>query len=193
MIDFGHIDFDRFISLDCIVDATKIRVDEGGFLGLAAEGRTILFISHKLEEVLKCSDAITVMRAGRVVANTTAETTSVEALAHPMLGDNVPALLIETRALPTGDPLFSIRGIVARDPVGFERLGPLDLDIRPGEIVGVAGVGGNGQDELIECAAGILSLIAGAIRFLVGSDASFVNGSAFVVDGGLLAKLAIGV
>ena len=77
---------------------------------LKAEGRTILFISHKLEEVLKCSDAITVMRAGRVVANTTAETTSVGELAHAMVGDNVPAPLIETHALPKGDPLFSIRG-----------------------------------------------------------------------------------
>ena len=132
---------------------------------LKAEGRTILFISHKLEEVLKCSDAITVMRAGRVVLNTTAETTSVEALAHAMVGDNVPAPLIETHALPTSHPLFSIRGVVARDPVGFERLGPLDLDIRPG----VAGVGGNGQDELVECAAGILSPVAGAIRF-AGAD-----------------------
>ena len=129
---------------------------------LKAEGRTILFISHKLEEVLKCSDAITVMRAGRVVANATAETTSVEALAHAMVGGNVPAPLIETHSLPTGDPLFSIRGVVARDPVGFERLGPLDLDICPGEIVGVAGVGGNGQDELVECAVGILSPVAGA-------------------------------
>ena len=127
---------------------------------LRAEGRTILFISHKLEEVLKCSDAITVMRAGRVVANTTAATTSVAELAHAMVGDNVPAPLIETNALPKGDPLFSIRGVVARDLVGFERLGPVDLDIRGGEIVGVAGVGGNGQDELVECAAGILSPVA---------------------------------
>jgi ABC-type uncharacterized transport system ATPase subunit len=142
---------------------------------LKAEGRTILFISHKLEEVLKCSDAITVMRAGRVVANTTAETTSIEALAHAMVSDNVSAPLIESHALPKGDPLFSVRGIVARDPVGFERLGPLDLDIRPGEIVGVAGVGGNGQDELVECAAGILSPVAGVIRF---ASADLTNASA---------------
>jgi uncharacterized Zn-binding protein involved in type VI secretion len=55
------------------------------------------------------------MRAGRVVVNTMAETTSVEALAHAMVGDHVPAPLIETHALPTGDPLFSIRGVIARD------------------------------------------------------------------------------
>jgi general nucleoside transport system ATP-binding protein len=145
---------------------------------LKAEGRTILFISHKLEEVLKCSDAITVMRAGRVVANTTAAVTSVEALARAMVGDNIPAPLIESHALPTGDPLLSIRGVVAKDPAGFGRLGPLDLDIRPGEIVGVAGVGGNGQDELIECAAGILSPIAGAICF-AGADLTGASAARF--------------
>ena len=145
---------------------------------LKAEGRTILFISHKLAEVLKCSDAITVMRAGRVVANTTAAMTSVEALARAMVGDNVPAPLIESHALATGDPLFSMRGVVARDPAGFERLGPLNLDIRPGEIVGVAGVGGNGQDELVECAAGILAPIAGAIRF-GGADLTGVSAARF--------------
>ena len=145
---------------------------------LRAEGRTILFISHKLEEVLKCSDAITVMRAGRVVANTTAATTSVAELAHAMVGDNVPAPLIETNALPKGDPLFSIRGVIARDLVGFERLGPLDLDIRGGEIVGIAGVGGNGQDELVECAAGILSPVAGAIGF-AGADLTNASAARF--------------
>ena len=92
-----------------------------------------------------------------------------------MVGDNVPKPLIESHALPTGEPLFSIRGVVARDPAGYERLGPLDLDIRPGEIVGVAGVGGNGQDELVECAAGILSPVAGAIRF---AGADLTNASA---------------
>jgi simple sugar transport system ATP-binding protein len=145
---------------------------------LKAEGRTILFISHKLEEVLKCSDAITVMRAGRVVANTTVAMTSLEVLTHAMVGDSVPAPLIESRALPASDPLFSVRGVVARDPVGFERLGPLDLDIRPGEIVGVAGVGGNGQDELVECAAGILSPVAGAIRF-AGADLTNASAARF--------------
>ena len=104
-----------------------------------------------------------------------------------MVGDNVPAPLIETHALPTGDPLFSIRGVVARDPVGFERLGPFDLDIRPGEIVGVAGVGGNGQDELVECAAGILSPVAGAIRF-AGADLTNASAAAISESGDRLCQ-----
>jgi general nucleoside transport system ATP-binding protein len=132
---------------------------------LRAEGRTLLFISHKLDEVMKCSDAITVMRAGRVVATTSAAGTNVDALARAMVGEAVPATRIAAKAPASGEPLFSTRGLVARDPIGFERLGPIDLDIRAGEIVGVAGVGGNGQDELVACAAGILAPVAGAIRF----------------------------
>ena len=132
---------------------------------LRAEGRTILFISHKLEEVMKCSDAITVMRAGRVVANTAATATSVDELARAMVGEATPVVRVEPCAPVGSEQLLSLRGLVARDPLGFERLGPVDLDIRAGEIVGIAGVGGNGQDELVACAAGILAPLAGSIRF----------------------------
>ena len=136
---------------------------------LRAEGRTLLFISHKLDEVMTCSDAITVMRAGRVVATTSAKATSIDALARAMVGDAVTTARIAARAPASGEPLFSARALVVRDPVGFERLGPIDLDIRPGEVVGIAGVGGNGQDELVGAAAGILTPAAGAIRY-AGAD-----------------------
>jgi simple sugar transport system ATP-binding protein len=132
---------------------------------LKAEGRTLLFISHKLDEVLKCSDAITVMRAGRVVATTTAACTDADALARAMVGEALAPTRIAPRVPVAGPALFSLRGLKALDPMGFERLGPVDLDIRAGEIVGVAAVGGNGQDELVACAAGILAPIAGSIRF----------------------------
>jgi len=149
---------------------------------LRDEGRTILFISHKLDEVMKCSDAITVMRAGRVVARTTASDTNVDALARAMVGDHAPALLIESRERPSGTPLFSARALAARDPLGFERLGPVDLDIRAGEIVGVAAVGGNGQDELVACAAGILAPAAGSIR-LGGEDLAGASTARFRAAG----------
>jgi simple sugar transport system ATP-binding protein len=136
---------------------------------LKAEGRTILFISHKLDEVLKCSDAITVMRAGRVVARTTAAQTNADALARAMVGEAIPVTRIAPQRPANGALLVSLRGVVARDPLGFERLGPVDLDIRAGEVVGVAGVGGNGQDELVACAAGILAPVAGTVGF-AGKD-----------------------
>ncbi len=149
---------------------------------LKAQGRTILFISHKLDEVLKCSDAITVMRSGRIVANTTADATSVEELARAMVGESAPTTRIAPHAPAFGPPLLSTRGLVARDPMGFERLGPIDLDIRPGEIVGVAGVAGNGQDELVACAAGILEPLAGSIRF-AGADLTGASTARFRAAG----------
>ena len=132
---------------------------------LKAEGRTLLFVSHKLNEVMKCADAITVMRAGRVVATTTAASTDADALAIAMVGETVAPPRINPRLPAAGPALLSLRGLKARDPMGFERLGPVDLEIHAGEIVGVAAVGGNGQDELVACAAGILAPSAGAIRF----------------------------
>ncbi len=149
---------------------------------LKAQGRTILFISHKLDEVLKCSDAITVMRSGRIVANTTADATSVEELGRAMVGESAPSTRIAPHAPAFGPPLLSTRGLVARDPMGFERLGPIDLDIRPGEIVGVAGVAGNGQDELVACAAGILEPLAGSIRF-AGADLTGASTARFRAAG----------
>ena len=132
---------------------------------LKAEGRTIVFISHKLDEVMEVADAITVMRSGRVVATTTPAATSVAALATAMVGEAVEAARLEPRPRPPGEPLFSARGLVGVDTLGFERLGPVDLDVFAGEIVGVAGVGGNGQDELVACAAGLAAPVAGAIAF----------------------------
>ena len=146
---------------------------------LKIEGRTIVFISHKLEEVMSVADAITVMRAGNVVATTTPAATTVAELARAMVGETVEAQRAARRAAaPVGQPLFSATDLVGADAVGFKRLGPIDLDVRPGEIVGVAGVGGNGQDELVACAAGLAAPVAGKIviggRDLTGaSTASF--------------------
>jgi len=82
-----------------------------------------------------------------------------------MVGEALAPTKIDPRVPAAGPALFSLRRLKARDPMGFERLGPVDLDIQTGEIVGVAAVGGNGQDELVACAAGILAPTAGSIRF----------------------------
>ena len=133
---------------------------------LKADGRTILFIRHKLEEVMSIADAITIMRAGRVVETTTPARTSLTELARAMVGDLLAAAKISAR--PTGGsahPLFCARGLVGRDTIGVRRLGPVDFDIFPGEIVGVAGVAGNGQDELVGAVAGLTSPAGGTIAF----------------------------
>jgi simple sugar transport system ATP-binding protein len=132
---------------------------------LKAEGRTIVFISHKLDEVMKVADAITVMRSGRVVEATTPSATGVAELARAMVGEPIEAAPLAPRARPSLGPLLSARALVGVDTLGFERLGPVDLEVRRGEILGVAGVGGNGQDELVACVAGLAVPVAGSMAF----------------------------
>ena len=105
---------------------------------LKDEGRTIVFISHKLDEVMSVADAITVMRAGRVVATTTPSATSVADLARAMVGESTRSRPARGQDRAASEPLFSARGLVGVDSQGFERLGPVDLDISRGEIFGVA-------------------------------------------------------
>jgi simple sugar transport system ATP-binding protein len=132
---------------------------------LKAEGRTIVFISHKLDEVMNVADVITVMRSGRVVVTTTPSATSVAEIAGAMVGEPIEAAPLVSHARPSPEPLFVARGLVGIDARGFERLGPVDFNVRRGEILGVAAVGGNGQDELVACAAGLAAPVAGSIAF----------------------------
>ena len=149
---------------------------------LKAEGRTILFISHKLEEVMSVADAITIMRGGRVVETTTPANTSLSELARAMIGEAVEPAKIEPRARRSAEPLFRARGLVGRDRMGVKRLGPVDVDIFGGEIVGVAGVSGNGQDELVGSAAGLTPPAEGTIAF-AGVDMTQASTSDFRAAG----------
>jgi ABC-type uncharacterized transport system ATPase subunit len=132
---------------------------------LKDEGRTILFVSHKLDEVMSVADAITVMRAGRVVATTVPAQTTKAEIARWMVDESVEPTRIETRARIGSSALLAARGLTARDPSGVKRLGPLDLEVYAGEIVGVAGVAGNGQDELVASLAGLRAVDSGTISF----------------------------
>ena len=149
---------------------------------LKNEGRTIVFISHKLDEVMSLADAITVMRAGRVVATTTPAQTSKAQLAQWMVGEAVEQAKVAPYAQLRGAPLFSARGLVACDGRRFRRLGPIDLDLFAGEIVGIAGVAGNGQDELVASVAGIGTIVEGAISF-AGADFTRAPASRFRMAG----------
>jgi ABC-type uncharacterized transport system ATPase subunit len=149
---------------------------------LKSEGRTILFISHKLDEVMNVADAITVMRAGRVVATTIPAQTNKAQLAQWMVGEPVDFRNRAPAPRPHGDPLFSTRRLVARDGRGLRRLGPIDLELFPGEVVGIAGVAGNGQDELVACAAGLGSIVEGALSF-AGADFTRATAARFRAAG----------
>ena len=116
-------------------------------------GDTIIFITHKLREVAAVSDRVTVIRRGRTIGTRpTAETTAPE-LAEMMVGREV-TLRVERPPARPGGPVLVAAGLEVRDARG-PRLNGLDLTVRRGEIVGICGVEGNGQAELVECLAGL--------------------------------------
>jgi ABC-type uncharacterized transport system ATPase subunit len=136
---------------------------------LKGEGRSILiFISHKLDEVLEIADRITVIRRGKVVGSRRPAETNKDELAELMVGRAV-SLRVDRGQSHPGEVMLEVAGLHATDDRRHEILQGVDLNVRSGEIVGIAGVGGNGQDELVECVVGLRKPIAGAIR-LAGRD-----------------------
>ncbi len=134
---------------------------------MVKEGHGLVFISHKLYEVLAISDRITVLRDGRVVGVRATKEVTRDDLARMMVGREVKRLA----PLPqqAGEPLLQIRGLRTMGDRGTEALRGVDLEVRAGEIVGIAGVSGNGQRELAECLAGLRKVTAGAI-LIAGKD-----------------------
>jgi simple sugar transport system ATP-binding protein len=130
---------------------------------LRRAGRTIVFISHKLDEVLAIADDVTVMRGGRAVATVAAAGVDRARLAELIMGERVPT----TTSVPpsrVGAAALTVRGLTVEDDRGNRRLDGLTLTVRAGEIVGVAGVAGNGQDELVECVVGLRRCTEGEVR-----------------------------
>ena len=122
---------------------------------MTADGRGIIFISHKLREVLALSDRITVLRHGRVVGEVDdVGAATRESLAEMMVGRQVKLAPDKDQARP-GEPRLRIRGLRVQGDRGVEAVCGVDLDVRSGEILGIAGVSGNGQRELAEAVAGL--------------------------------------
>nr|PZN70018.1 MAG: ABC transporter ATP-binding protein [Bacillota bacterium] len=128
---------------------------------LKAQGKTILFISHKLAEVLAVADRITVMRGGRVVAERKPGETNLEELATLMVG-RLPAPPAVPRRAP-GEPVLQVEDLQVRGPRGDLAVRGVSFAVRRGEIVGIAGVAGNGQSELVAAITGLLPAAAGRI------------------------------
>ncbi|MEZ4615599.1 MAG: ABC transporter ATP-binding protein [Caldilineaceae bacterium] len=129
---------------------------------LRDNGHTILFISHHLDEVLELSDRITVLRKGQYVATVPADSTSERELAAMMVGREVLFAPLRS-AHKVGEPVLQIRDLSFVDPTSVERLQQVDLTVHRGEIVGMAGVEGNGQFELVNAMMGLLTPTAGSI------------------------------
>jgi simple sugar transport system ATP-binding protein len=129
---------------------------------MAEDGRGLIFISHKLREVLAISDRITVMRAGRVTGHTTPAETSRQELAHMMVGRDVK-LVPDRPPVERGPVRLSVQDLRVTGDRGAEAVRSLDLEAVGGEILGIAGVSGNGQRELAETIAGLRSPVGGTV------------------------------
>lgn len=135
---------------------------------LADAGRTIILITHKLLEVKETADVVSVMRRGRMVGTYECAAVSVRETANLMVGREVILQVDRPEAKP-GDTVLEVRDLLVAGAGGVPAVFGVSLDVRAGEILGIAGVSGNGQTELIEAISGMRSVDGGSVR-LLGKD-----------------------
>ena len=129
---------------------------------LKSEGHTLIFISHKLDEVLKVADKITVIRRGTTVKTVNPGEVTSRQLAELMVGSELPSPSTEESTV-TKQPRLRLSGIQVTDAAGRDILSDIDFTIHAGEVLGIAGVEGNGQTELVEAIVGMIPVAAGSI------------------------------
>src|SRR6266853_2114607 len=134
----------------------------GVLRGLIKDGKTIIFISHKLKEVLDISDRITVMRRGKVVGHLVTKDTNEEEIATAMVGREV-LLRVDKKPAKPGAVTFRVENLTASSDRGVPALKGISFELRQGEILGIAGVEGNGQSELVEVLAGTRRATGGRV------------------------------
>ncbi len=139
--------------------------------GLARGGTTVIFITHKLSEVLEVADRVTVLRRGHVAGTVDPSTTTREELANLMVGRDVELTVARGPSTP-GEVVLSLKDVFIMDDRYQTAVKGVSLDVRAGEIVAVAGVQGNGQTELVEALAGLRTIDSGSITISGGSIAN---------------------
>ncbi len=142
---------------------------------LKEQGKTIVLITHKLREIMAVTDNVSVMRQGTMVATRKTAETTVEELAELMVGRRV-LLRVEKGEANPGDVMLSVEGLTVRDSRGVTMVDDVSFNVRAGEIVGIAGVAGNGQSQLIEAITGIRKALSGTA--LLDGQPIGVTGSA---------------
>ncbi len=134
---------------------------------LKEQGVSIIFITHKLKEVFAVADKITVMRAGKVVGHVLPQEATESMLASMMVGREV-ILTVEKGPAKPGEPVLEVRDLHVRDDRGLPAVNGVSFMVREGEVLGVAGVQGNGQSELVEALTGLRKIESGEV--LMGGD-----------------------
>ncbi|HWU19045.1 MAG TPA: ABC transporter ATP-binding protein [Devosia sp.] len=141
---------------------------------LAEAGTAIIFISHKLNEVMSLSHQVSVLRQGKLVASMPTQQTSPKELARLMIGDDLVLPTVEAEQ-PAGQPILVASNVTYRDDRGVDRLRHVSVSAHAGEIVGIAGVDGNGQQELAEIFAGLLVPTSGSVSLRQGDRMADVS------------------
>jgi simple sugar transport system ATP-binding protein len=144
--------------------------------GLRDQGKTVILITHKLREIMEATDNVSVMRRGTMVGTVKTAESSPESLAELMVGRKV-LLEVEKKPATPGEVVLSVKDLTVKDEHGVTRLKGVSFDIRAGEILGIAGVAGNGQSELLEALGGIARatgaiVLNGVALPLTGSQAN---------------------
>jgi general nucleoside transport system ATP-binding protein len=156
----------RILVLDeptAVLTAQEVRELTGVLNRLKQDGTAIVFISHKLGEVLEVADRITVLRRGKKVDTVARAGATERSLARLVVGRDVLLAVEKTRSKPAG-PLLEVRDLYVRDDRELEKVSGLSLSVRAGEIVALAGVDGNGQQELVDAITGMRAPESGVVE-----------------------------
>ncbi|RVB76086.1 MULTISPECIES: ABC transporter ATP-binding protein [unclassified Mesorhizobium] len=129
---------------------------------LKEQGKTIVLITHKLREIMAITDTVSVMRQGTMVATRETRKTTVEELAELMVGRRV-LLRVEKGEAEAGGVKLAVKNLTVKDSRGVTMVDDISFDVRAGEIVGIAGVAGNGQSEMLEAISGIRRAVSGSV------------------------------
>lgn len=143
---------------------TPQEIEELGIIlkSLVSQGKSIILITHKLKEVMIMSDKVTIIRRGKVIDTLETSGTSIEELAEKMVGRKV-SLTVDKGEAEVGEPILQVKGLKTLDNRGLEAVKGVDFEVRSGEILGIAGVDGNGQSELVQTITGLRKTTAGDI------------------------------
>lgn len=135
---------------------------------LTDEGKSIILITHKLDEIKKVADRCTVIRRGKSIDTVDVKSTSQQELADMMVGRSVTFKVDKETSNPQG-PVLEIKNLTVKESRGLEAVKGIDLEVKAGEVLGIAGVDGNGQSELIQAITGLTKVESGTIK-LKGKD-----------------------
>lgn len=143
---------------------TPQEIEELGVIlkSLVSQGKSIILITHKLKEVMSMSDRVTIIRRGRVIDTLNTKDTNIDELAEKMVGRKV-SLTVEKEEARVSEPILEIKGLKVLDNRKLEAVKGVDLQVHGGEILGIAGVDGNGQSDLVQAITGLSKASEGEI------------------------------